>query len=393
MARHRETVGSLAKEASLDIDDVLIALLDVGVECGDETAVIPRGSLARLRARLGLSSSPPGAGRRAIADLARRAGMSEREARKKLMNAELIAKMRLKKVPRGLLRDAERELGLRGTTLHPPMQPLTQERALPRKYTKAWPLVGPEQHLLYLTAEDVERVHWTLVDDFKSSKDPIDPPGVRSEALLDSAAFRPRTSIGDTDKYPSVAMAGASLMYGIVHDHPFHNGNKRTAIVSLLVFVDRNGWILTVDQDEIYDFLVTLADHKLKDRSGEVITNSDAEVLHIANWLQRNSRRIGHREHPLQFRRLRGLLESYGCRLSILPGNKIDISRGKLRTQIGGYRNDGEDVSKQTIHKIRKDLELDENNGYDSDIFYDAGPRIPEFIHKYRKLLIRLAKV
>jgi hypothetical protein len=131
----------------------------------------------------------------------------------------------------------------------------------------------------------------------------------------------------------------------------------------------------------------------LKDRTGEVITRPDAEVLHVANWLQRNSRRIGHREHPLQFRQLRAILERYTCRLNVLPGNRIDIYRGKLRTQIGGYRNDGEEVSKQTIHKIRKDLELDDKNGYDSDIFYDAGPRIPEFIHKYRKLLIRLAKV
>jgi prophage maintenance system killer protein len=264
MARHRETVRSLAKEASVDIEDVLIALLDVGVECGDDMAVIPKGSLARVRARLGLPASPPGSGRRGIAALAQRAGVSEDVARKKLAHAGLLAKLRIKKVPRGLLRAAERTLGLRQTPTPVAAAsavpvPVPPERPLPRRYTKAWPLVGPEQPLIHVTPEDVERVHWALVSDFKASKDPIDPPGVRSASLLESAAFRPRTAIGDADKYPSVAMAGASLIYGIVHDHPFHNGNKRTAIVSLLVFMDRNGWILTLDQDEIYDYLVTLA--------------------------------------------------------------------------------------------------------------------------------------
>jgi predicted ATPase len=55
-----------------------------------------------------------------------------------------------------------------------------------------------------------------------------------------------------------------------------------------------------------------------------------------------------------------------------------------------GYAIDLKDLP---IHKIRRNLELDDEHGYDSDIFYNFGPRITEFITKYRRLLDRLAKV
>ena len=118
----------------------------------------------------------------------------------------------------------------------PPAKPARKRRE-PRPT-----IIGKEQPIDYLTAGDIAKIHWVLVDDFSQSKDPIDPPGVRSQGLLESAAHRPRTALGTTDKYPTVAMAGAALLHSIVLNHAFHNGNKRTALVSTLVFTDRNGY-------------------------------------------------------------------------------------------------------------------------------------------------------
>ena len=63
-----------------------------------------------------------------------------------------------------------------------------------------------------------------------------------------------------------------------------------------------------------------------------------------------------------------------------------------MKTQVA-FKNWGTDVEIEVIRKIRTDLELDEKNGYDSDIFYTRDEKIPKFINNYRKLLSRLAKV
>jgi hypothetical protein len=162
----------------------------------------------------------------------------------------------------------------------------------------------------------------------------------------------------------------------------------------VLVFLDKNGWVLTCAHDEIYEILLQLADHKLTGRDGETVAEPDAEVLHLALWLQGRVRRVIRGERLLQFRQLRAILATYGCTFehAASRGNRINIRRGAKQTQVY-YRNEGEDVEKNTILKIRKDLELDEEHGYDSDIFYNRGPRIHDFINKYRKLLDRLARV
>jgi hypothetical protein len=62
-----------------------------------------------------------------------------------------------------------------------------------------------------------------------------------------------------------------------------------------------------------------------------------------------------------------------------------------LRTQIH-YENDGADVDRNTVRKVRHDLHLSESDGVDSAIFYDAVDPTPAFIDRYRHTLDRLAK-
>lgn len=410
MARRLPTVEELAVEAGLDIEVALLTLLDAGLSYQSATETVWSRDLRQARAALGVAEVAVRRDLCLVADLAARAGRPEAEVRDRLARADIIAKRRLKRVPPFLLAKAEALLGVSEPSVAASSARTAQvatadlkdrsaqrlpEKAKPRRKPKPeWPTIGPIQDLAFVTPSDVVDIHWVLVRDFAKSKDPIDPPGVRSDALLDSALYRPKTALGVTDKYPTVAMAAAALLYGIVLDHPFHNGNKRTALVSMLVFLDKNGWVLTCDQNEMYDLLLQLADHRLMDRNGEVVRRVDEEALHVANWLQGRVRRVVRREHPVQFRQLRAILATYDCTFEHAPGrgNRINVRRRGLQTQVF-YRNEGEDVEKNTIQKIRKDLELDEEHGYDSDIFYNRGPRIPEFVNKYRKLLDRLAKV
>jgi hypothetical protein len=94
----------------------------------------------------------------------------------------------------------------------------------------------------------------------------------------------------------------------------------------------------------------------------------------------------------VKFRELRHILTTYGCRFAEAVRGYIDIHRDGRGVQVW-YGGEGRDVEINTVHRIRRDLELDEEHGYDSDIFYNSSTRIPGFINKYRKTLDRLAKM
>ena len=239
----------------------------------------------------------------------------------------------------------------------------------------------------YLTADVVEKVHYVLVDDFRNSGDPIDPPGCRDgRAYLESALSRPTTSLGSEMKYPTVAMAGAALLHALIHDHPFYNGNKRTAIVSLLVFLDSNGYVFSVDQEELYNYVMKLAGHSIIQQG-----DADSETLATARWINELSRKRRRGEKRMRYRELFAVLSDHGCTYEVRPGNKLVIHRGETRLVVGGYRNEGKYVERETLKKIRGDLELDEDHGVDSEAFYYSGSIIPQFINEYRQTLKRLA--
>src|SRR5262245_23058205 len=108
-----------------------------------------------------------------------------------------------------------------------------------------------------LTEEDVLRIYARLVADFANDDDPIAPRGVRSAALLASAVGRQHTGIGGRLKYPEPTDNAATLLYGICHDHPFVNGNKRTSIVAMLAHLDKNHMTLVnVGRDELYEMIL-----------------------------------------------------------------------------------------------------------------------------------------
>jgi death-on-curing protein len=91
-----------------------------------------------------------------------------------------------------------------------------------------------------LTADEVLRIHHILCRDFAASEDPIGYGGLKSRSLLESAVSRQHSGFGLFRKYKDPIPNAATLGFGICCDHPFHNGNKRTALVSMLAHLDKN---------------------------------------------------------------------------------------------------------------------------------------------------------
>jgi death on curing protein len=84
--------------------------------------------------------------------------------------------------------------------------------------------------------------------------------GVRDEGLLSSALARPRHIFAYTNPKPDLATLAAAYAYGIVQNHPFLDGNKRTAFVVCRTFVKINGHEINASEGEKYMTFLGVAD-------------------------------------------------------------------------------------------------------------------------------------
>ncbi|KAF1020267.1 MAG: Toxin Doc [Paracidovorax wautersii] len=84
--------------------------------------------------------------------------------------------------------------------------------------------------------------------------------GVRDDALLDSALARPQQRHAYGDPPPDLADLAASLAYGLARNHPFVDGNKRTAHVCYRVFLKLNDCELVASDEEKYVAMLGLAE-------------------------------------------------------------------------------------------------------------------------------------
>lgn len=87
--------------------------------------------------------------------------------------------------------------------------------------------------------------------------------GVRDEALLESALARPQQLFAYGDPPPDLAALAASLAFGIARNHPYVDGNKRTAAVACETFLVLNGATLQASNVELYPAYLSLAEGTL----------------------------------------------------------------------------------------------------------------------------------
>ena len=84
--------------------------------------------------------------------------------------------------------------------------------------------------------------------------------GVRDEGMLDSALARPQQRHAYGDPPPDLAELAAALAFGLARNHPFVDGNKRTAAVACETFILLNDAALEASDDELYPRYLGLAE-------------------------------------------------------------------------------------------------------------------------------------
>ncbi len=265
-----------------------------------------------------------------------------------------------------------------------------------------------------LSVDDVSRVYNELVKDFADTGDPIGQMGLRSRELLESAVNRQHTGLRDTLKYPEALGSAATLAFGICCDHPFVNGNKRTALVAMLVHLDKNHLcIRDTPEGDLYQLMIGIADHTIglridPRRPDKALRrrDPDEEVAAVREWLKRRVSSLNRGERRITYRQLRQSLGRFDISLENPHSNTIDIVKiehvasgvfRRVRKQpkhVGtiGYRNEGTEVSFKDIKHARRVCKLTEEDGVDSDAFYGGADSVDTFINKYRTLLRRLAR-
>jgi death-on-curing protein len=87
--------------------------------------------------------------------------------------------------------------------------------------------------------------------------------GIRDETLFDSALAKPRNVFAYADQPDIICRLAASYAFGIARNHAFVDGNKRTALVVSLTFLDRNGWDIVASKEDVYFTFLHLADGSL----------------------------------------------------------------------------------------------------------------------------------
>ena len=84
--------------------------------------------------------------------------------------------------------------------------------------------------------------------------------GLRDEGLLESALAQPFQTFGGEGLYPTLAQRAARYAYGIASNHPFADGNKRTATAIMGAFLRMNGCRFKPRHDELLATMVGVAD-------------------------------------------------------------------------------------------------------------------------------------
>lgn len=105
---------------------------------------------------------------------------------------------------------------------------------------------------------------------------------LRERGLLESALARPQASGFGVDAYPDIYSKTAALLHSLILNHPFVDGNKRTAVLAALVFADLNGYAVHWDQQEALEFVLAIAKH-------EIGIPQIVERLHV--WMRRRAKR------------------------------------------------------------------------------------------------------
>jgi death-on-curing protein len=124
--------------------------------------------------------------------------------------------------------------------------------------------------IVWLLEETLIAIHHRQIAEHGGSE------GLRDEGLLSSALARPQHLFADGESRPDLAFLVAAYTFGIARNHPFIDGNKRTALVAARTFLILNGVDLDATQDDKFLTFLNLAEGAISEEE-------------LADWIRKRS--------------------------------------------------------------------------------------------------------
>ena len=125
----------------------------------------------------------------------------------------------------------------------------------------------------FVSLEDVLVIHEMVIEEAGGKQ------GIRDFLLFHSAIYLSQASFGGQDLYPSLFDKAAALTHSLLLNHPFLDGNKRTALVVCERFLFINGFEVFASQKEKVNFTLDIESKKL-------------DLAKIALWLEKHTKKL-----------------------------------------------------------------------------------------------------
>jgi death-on-curing protein len=257
---------------------------------------------------------------------------------------------------------------------------------------------------------DVMRAHFLIANYFYQEGEGIGGIGPKDINLLHSALYRQHVSIGGVPKWSDRFDICATLMFGLIKDHAFHDANKRTAFLVAVLYLYNFGRAPSVTHKEFEDFTVEIADDKLSkyNRYSELVKKGDPdpEVKFISYYLRKYTREIDKRFYSVTYRELKRILNRFDCDIENPRNNYIDIIKKRAggksifvgnsdfsMQKVGqiGFPGWGAQVRVSAMKTVRSVCELTPEFGIDSQVFFKDLSDLESLIAYYQEPLRRLA--
>ncbi len=255
-----------------------------------------------------------------------------------------------------------------------------------------------------ISVEDVLCAHYHIVDHFyhsTESEKKVGGIGPKDINMLCSAVAR---QCWENDPIESCA----SLLYGLIQNHPFHDCNKRTAILTAFYSLRLLNRIPDVAHASFEKLTVNIARKKLINykQYSKILKKENGEVLVIDSFLKAKTRAIEYDKPMVTYNKLNSILNKNGSSLKNPSKGYIDVVRTepvkkygfipsskKKEVRLGRiiFRGWSRDVEPAGLDRVRKMTGLTLEQGVDSKIFFRGAESLPSLIEEYSEMLRRLA--
>ncbi|MCI5052632.1 MAG: type II toxin-antitoxin system death-on-curing family toxin [Simkaniaceae bacterium] len=115
--------------------------------------------------------------------------------------------------------------------------------------------------MYFLSLENILEIHSDQIQRYGGRK------GIRDRNLLISALSQPKSKFGGMYLHGSIELKAAAYLFHLCQNHPFIDGNKRVALVSMLVFLDLNKYSINFHEKDLENLTMNVAKGKVSKSS------------------------------------------------------------------------------------------------------------------------------